>query len=510
MNTIPNDKQKELKIEALTKSNKKYEIKVIQRENDIFFISENKEGIINKKYKMEITFENFQKLKLFLMCQSLNDVFMTIQDYLQINSTQSINNIIIEKANSIILIIPLQLRLIKELNFELKEEKQNIEEVMISLIKELDESKKKIDKLEQALNNQEKIINIKDKEINELKNKLIEQNNMIKENESKVENKLKNMENNILIFTINMLNQTQNKFVFIDQILNDSYNKASIRSLLVTRNSELISGLDDSNINIYILNKNNNRFEYINKLIGHKGAVHCLCEPKKENYILSGSADKTIKLWDILKYECLKSFIGHTDIVMKIIFSNEERIISCSLDKTIKIWDIEGNTISTLIGHNDGVYVIEQIKDGRLISFSGNNDRSVRFWDLKTNKCQPEHSLSQWTGFGFYDEIENKFYNPPHSLIYETNLDNYTVKTYSNGIEGKSNHEIIKLNNNWFIVRFDYKKDGQFMLFDKDLKNERLINYPFIKANATKLILWRSCNKFITGDSSGNIIIWNY
>ena len=58
------------------------------------------------------------------------------------------------------------------------------------------------------------------------------------------------------------------------------------------------------------------------------------------NKVTSGSNDKTIKIWDTITGNCLKTILGHTDKVYCIDKLNENQIISGSKDNTIRIWDI--------------------------------------------------------------------------------------------------------------------------------------------------------------------------
>ena len=53
--------------------------------------------------------------------------------------------------------------------------------------------------------------------------------------------------------------------------------------------------------------------------------------------LLSGSADRTIKIWYINTGYCLQTLEGHTQAVSCIRVLSEEKIISGSYDKTIKI-----------------------------------------------------------------------------------------------------------------------------------------------------------------------------
>jgi len=58
----------------------------------------------------------------------------------------------------------------------------------------------------------------------------------------------------------------------------------------------------------------------------------------KENQILSGSSDNTIKLWDYVLVSCLKTLSLHNNSVSCIIKLNENQVASAS--DVLKIWDI--------------------------------------------------------------------------------------------------------------------------------------------------------------------------
>ncbi len=72
-----------------------------------------------------------------------------------------------------------------------------------------------------------------------------------------------------------------------------------------------------------------------------------------DRYIISGSSDKSIKIWERESGNEIQTLTGHSDEVTSVAFSNDDRyIISGSNDKSIKIWEREsGKEVQTLKGH---------------------------------------------------------------------------------------------------------------------------------------------------------------
>ena len=59
---------------------------------------------------------------------------------------------------------------------------------------------------------------------------------------------------------------------------------------------------------------------------------------------MSGSNDKTIRVWDINTGAALCVFEGHKDLVRTLCF-DQERIVSGSYDQSIKVWDIKSGKL---------------------------------------------------------------------------------------------------------------------------------------------------------------------
>ncbi|MFP6671454.1 MAG: hypothetical protein VB857_08575, partial [Pirellulaceae bacterium] len=74
---------------------------------------------------------------------------------------------------------------------------------------------------------------------------------------------------------------------------------------------------------------------------------------------------------------------GHTAGIGSVAFSPDgKRIVSGSSDKTLKVWDVEtGSEIGTLKGHSYHVNSVAFSPDGKLV-VSGSHDKTVKIWDI--------------------------------------------------------------------------------------------------------------------------------
>ncbi|KAI9292622.1 WD40 repeat-like protein [Neoconidiobolus thromboides FSU 785] len=96
-------------------------------------------------------------------------------------------------------------------------------------------------------------------------------------------------------------------------------------------------------------NKNQQKRKLFNiehELTGHKGAIYVIKYSWDGNYVLSGSFDKTVKLWDLDKKKEIQSFNQHGLNVSDITTSRTNAtLVSASFDSTIRYFDINSNKL---------------------------------------------------------------------------------------------------------------------------------------------------------------------
>lgn len=79
----------------------------------------------------------------------------------------------------------------------------------------------------------------------------------------------------------------------------------------------------------------------IRTLEGHSEAIFMIAITTDNTKIVSGSDDKTIKVWDIDTGELLQTLEGHSARVMSLaVTPDNTKIVSGSADNTIKVWQI--------------------------------------------------------------------------------------------------------------------------------------------------------------------------
>ena len=157
-------------------------------------------------------------------------------------------------------------------------------------------------------------------------------------------------------------------------------------------NNTIAVGLRSTSDSIILLNAITGSQKAI--LSGHTHWVGSLTFSLDGTSLVSGSDDRTVKLWDVQTGGVVKTFFGHTAWVLSVsISADSTRIASGSGDDTIRLWDIQTGECHCVIEQQDDVYHVHfsPTSSQYLLSVSKNK---VWQWDIDGQQIQPTYDGS--------------------------------------------------------------------------------------------------------------------
>jgi len=124
----------------------------------------------------------------------------------------------------------------------------------------------------------------------------------------------------------------------------------------------------------------------IGVLAGHADPVTSLKFSPDGTRLVSGSIDKTIRVWNVEEQETRTVLQGHDEAVLGIACDGQ-RIISGSADTTLKVWLAQGGgDVLTLIGDEDPIAAVAFDTTGTLLAAASNGHGEVRIFDAADGK----------------------------------------------------------------------------------------------------------------------------
>ncbi|KAJ0392751.1 hypothetical protein P43SY_009650 [Pythium insidiosum] len=153
-------------------------------------------------------------------------------------------------------------------------------------------------------------------------------------------------------------------------------------------------------------------------LEGHKNVVYAIAfnNPYGDK-IITGSFDKTCKLWSAETGQLYHTYRGHSTEIVCLSFNPQGTVIATgSMDNTAKLWDVEtGQELHTLFGHTAEIVSLNFDTQGERI-ITGSFDHTVKVWDVRSGRCI--HTLA-----GHHGEISSTQFNYTGELCISGSID---------------------------------------------------------------------------------------
>lgn len=124
-------------------------------------------------------------------------------------------------------------------------------------------------------------------------------------------------------------------------------------------------------------------------LQGHMGWVRCVDVDPSNEWFVTGSTDRMIKIWDLATGGLKLTLTGHTHNIRSVkVHPVLKYLFSAGEDNMVKCWDLEQNkVIRHYHGHLSGVYCLKPHPIDYNLLFTGSRDATTRVWDIRTKEC---------------------------------------------------------------------------------------------------------------------------
>ncbi|KAI9772557.1 MAG: hypothetical protein M1840_000762, partial [Geoglossum simile] len=189
-------------------------------------------------------------------------------------------------------------------------------------------------------------------------------------------------------------------------------------------------------------------------LKGHSSWVSSVAFSPDGKLVVSGSGDETVRLWDTGTGVQLQMLKGHSDWVSSVAFSPDSKlVVSGSRDKTVRLWDTgTGVQLQMLKGHSNWVRSVAFSSDGKLV-VSGSGDKTVRLWDTGTGV-----QLQMLKGHS--DLVSSVAFSPDGKLVVSGSGDK-TVRLWDTGTGVQL--QMLKGHSNW-VSSVAFSPDGKLVV----------------------------------------------
>jgi WD40 repeat protein len=194
---------------------------------------------------------------------------------------------------------------------------------------------------------------------------------------------------------------------------------SSVTSIAFSWDGKLASGSADRSVKLWDLESNIPFCTFS----GHSGLIDAVAFSPDGRLVVSGSWAHTIKVWDLETKELVQNLSEHSGWIKSIAITPDgKNLISGSADKSIKIWNLKtGKVEKSLFEHKSAIQAVAISPDGQIMA-SGSADKTIKIWNFKTGEVRI-------TLDGHSDAVDALVFSPCGQIIISGSADK-TIKVW--------------------------------------------------------------------------------
>ena len=163
-----------------------------------------------------------------------------------------------------------------------------------------------------------------------------------------------------------------------------------VSDITVCSNGDVVSASNDGSLRVWRARSTRSGQYVCHQILAnaHSFYAYCVTTVPGTDDVVSGGYENdgtgSLKLWQrpnpTSDYTCVRTFKGHTRAVWSVAVMANQNIVSGSLDKTVKVWSRDtGDCLHTLIGHTNYISSVAVSPYNELVTAS--DDNTLKIWD---------------------------------------------------------------------------------------------------------------------------------
>uniref|UniRef100_A0A915HTM8 Uncharacterized protein n=1 Tax=Romanomermis culicivorax TaxID=13658 RepID=A0A915HTM8_ROMCU len=142
-------------------------------------------------------------------------------------------------------------------------------------------------------------------------------------------------------------------------------------------------------------NKELNKWEFasenetvVKSKILHSDPISCICKSRDSRYIITGSTDMSMKIWEVATSCLTQALVGHMAHIVKCDVDEKFRfVVSAAADNMVMTWDIQtGNNLAKFYSSTKSAVTALKISNDGYLAFTGYKDGWLHAWFTQTGQ----------------------------------------------------------------------------------------------------------------------------